>query len=71
MMATLKGMFALCDITFDAHDRCIMYFAYVINLCSGRAILTVSDGVADDDGYDSSNDAIIPSNPISQACTVV
>ena len=70
-MATLEGMFAQRDVTFDAHDRRIMCFAHVINLCSGRAILAASDGDADDDGYDSSDDAIIPSNPISRARTVV
>jgi len=71
MMATLEGMFAQRDITFDAHDRRIMCFAHVINLCSGRAILAASDGDANDDGYDSSDDAIVPSNPISRACAVV
>jgi len=71
MMATLKGMFAQHNVTFDANDYCIMCFAHVINLCSGRAILTASDGDANNDGYDSSNDAIVPSNPISRACVVV
>ena len=70
-MATLEGMFTLRDITFDAHDRRIMCFTHVINLCSGWAILAVSDGVADDDGYDSSDDAIVPSNPILRARAVV
>jgi len=67
----LEGMFTLHNITFDAHNRCIICFAHVINLCSGWAILAMSDRVADDDGYDLSDDAIIPSNPILQACTVV
>jgi len=71
MMATLKGMFVQHDVTFDAHDRHIMCFAHVINLCSGWAILAMSDGDADDDSYNSSDDAIIPSNPISQARAVV
>ena len=71
MMATLEGMFAQRDVTFDAHNRRIMCFAHVINLCSGRAILAASDGDADDDGYDSSDDAIVPSNPISRARAVV
>ena len=71
MIATLEGMFAQRDVTFDVHDRRIMCFAHVINLCSGRAILTMSDGDADDDGYDLSDDAIVPSNPISRACAVV
>jgi len=71
MMATLEGMFTQRDITFDAHDHCIMYFAHVINLCSGWAILAASDRDADDDGYNLSNDAIVPSNPISWACIVV
>ena len=70
-MATLEGMFAQHNVTFDAHDCHIMCFAHVINLCSGRAILAASDGDADDDGYDSSDDAIVPTNPISQACAVV
>jgi len=71
MMAMLKGMFILCDVTFDVHDCHIMCFAYVINLCSGQAILAASDRDANDNGYDLSDNAIVPSNSISQACTVV
>jgi len=70
-MATLKGMFALHDITFDAHNHHIMFFTHVINLCSGWAILAASNRVADDNSYNLSDDAIVPSNPILQACAVV
>jgi len=70
-MAMLEGMFTQRDVTFDAHDCRIMCFTHVINLCSGQAILAASDGDANDDGYDLSDDAIVPSNPISRACAVV
>ena len=73
-MKALETMLADRDVSFDAHDRRIMCFAHIINLCSGRVIKAASNmaGMAgDEDSDSSSNDDAVPSNPIEQARAVV
>ena len=42
MMESLARKLKPRDVPFDAHDRRIMCFAHIIDLCSGRAIRAVS-----------------------------
>jgi hypothetical protein len=49
MMHKLKAILAKHDIKFDADDCRIMYFAHVINLCSGQVIRGVNRKVDGDD----------------------
>ena len=70
-MEELKTMLTKRDITFDAEDRRIICFAHVVDLCSGRVIRAVSDGVEPrNDGSSSDGDATV-SNPIALARAVV
>ena len=73
MMELLQAMLAPCEIAFDAKDCRIMCFAHIIDLCSKCVVLAASDGVEDlDDGYSLSDDNTTPpSDPISQARTVI
>jgi len=83
MMEQLEPMLASHNIPFDATDCRIMYFAHVINLCSGHVIRAVTDGAVDNDAYSlssddddnahssSSDDTHLAPNPIQAACTVV
>jgi len=61
------------DIEFDPVDRRIMCFAHIVDLCSGRVICGLSNGVDDKDNSSSSDDntVAIASDPISAARTVV
>jgi len=71
MMKALKTMLAAHDISFDAHDRQIMCFTHIINLCSGW-VIDAASGMAGDKNTDSlSGDDAIPSSPIAQAWAAV
>jgi len=64
-------MLAAHDISFDAHDRQIMCFAHIINLCSGQ-VIDATSGVAGDKNTNSlSGNNAIPSSPIPQAQAAV
>jgi len=74
MMKVLGAKLAKeCDIEFDLVDRRIMCFAHIVNLCSGRVIHGLSNGVDDKDDLSSSNDdtVAVASDPISAACAAV
>ena len=71
MMKSLEKRMAARDVSFDARDRRIMCFAHIINLCSGRVIHAASNGAGYDDGYSSSDDNAVPSNPIVRARAAV
>jgi len=74
MMKVLRAKLAKeCDIEFDLVDRRIMCFAHIVDLCSGRVIHGLSNGVDDKDDSSSSDDdtVAVASDPISAACAVV
>jgi hypothetical protein len=71
MMAALAPILAERDISFDAHDRRIMCFAHIINLCSGWVISAVSNGHNNNDDHSSSDDGTVDSDPIAQARAAV
>ena len=71
MMEWLAKKLALCEIHFDARDRRVMCFAYIIDLCSGQVIHAVSSGVEHADVSSLSSSDAGASDPIAIACVAV
>ena len=71
MMKALETLLAVHDVSFDAHDRRIMCFAHIINLCSGQVIDATSGMAGDKNSNSLSGDNAVPSSPIAQAWTAV
>jgi len=71
MMKSLEKRIAACDVSFDARDCRIICFAHIVNLCSGQVIHATSNRAGYDDGYSSSDDNPVPSNPVVQAHAAV
>lgn len=71
MMETLETKLAARDISFDAHDRRIMCFAHIINLCSKQAIDAASNDVDGRDGNSFPSDDTVSSIPIERARAAV
>jgi len=63
MMKVLETMLAARDVSFDAHDRWIMCFAHIINLCSGQVIDAASGMAGNKNTNSLSGDDTIPSSP--------
>ena len=71
MMEWLAKKLALHEIRFDAHDRRVICFAHVIDLCSGQAIRAASGGVEHVDVSSSSSSDAGASDPIAIAYAAV